>query len=671
MYRRSALAALSFALFLMPFAAFAQSPSASDSANAARMVVHLLDYLAKDYGGAVQGGKVLNEAEYAEQVEFAGTVQQNASAVPAIADSPALKSDLKRLGDLITAKAEPDAVSALARQLQRDVVSATGLPLVPSRWPDQAKAAQLFAANCASCHGAGGAGDGPAGTGLEPPPANFLDLDAMAALSPSAAFNTILLGVPGTGMISFQHLDKDDLWSLSAYVVSLRHRQGKFPPYGSEAGASAGDGRASEGGGGFSQADLERVSLSSDAALLGLLPGDAAQKARELSRLRLHSVDADRQDTLGAAIALLRGAADDYRGGRGSDAKQKALQAYLDGIEPVEPKLRANAGELVAELEARMTLVRSAIDAGEAHESVAAKVDSAIDFIGQARARLARKPDSALSTGLLAGTILFREGFEAALVIVAFLGVLRATGATRARRWIHGGWIAAVAVGVAGWFASGALSRLSGAHREYLEGGIALIAVAMLLYMGFWLHSKTNMRKWQEFISGSMRKALEGGGRVGLAGIAFIAVFREAFETVLFLRAISLDGGEGAGRAMGIGVALGSLLIVGLCWALVRFSRAVPVRQLFTVSSALMALLSVMLLGKGLHSLQETGAVPVTALPLQIRWDLLGVYPTLETLSAQIVLVAFVALLWGLARRDSAAPVPRGPSPSVKEGTPK
>jgi hypothetical protein len=150
-----------------------------------------------------------------------------------------------------------------------------------------------------------------------------------------------------------------------------------------------------------------------------------------------------------------------------------------------------------------------------------------------------------------------------------------------------------------------------------------------------------------------VRVAIDQKRLVGLAAVAFIAVFREALETVLFLRAIWAEGGDSAKAAMTIGIVGTTLLIIAGAWAVLQLSARIPVRKLFSVSAVLMAGLACILMGKGLHSLQETGALSVTAAPLHTHLDLLGIFPTWETLTAQLLVLGLTAGLWMWGRRPS------------------
>jgi high-affinity iron transporter len=405
---------------------------------------------------------------------------------------------------------------------------------------------------------------------------------------------------------------------------------------------------------------LAEVATKSDEDLQHDLGKD---RSSHLAVLRLSSGGGGPAGPLALARSKLDEALAEAQAGRSESARQSALAAYLECVEPVEARLRANAPSFVPELEQKMAAVRAAIDSGSPMPELEASVAQARQGLDQATALLSERPQSAWLTFLIAAGVLLREGFEAVLILIALLAVIRASGvanakkgepdpvARRAALWVHAGWLSALGLGFAAWFFSGWLMGISGANREMLEAVTSILAVAVLLYMGFWLHSRTELNRWNHFIHTQVRAALAGGNLIGIAAISFMAVFREAFETVLFLRAVWLDGGDETRMAMAAGV-FGSLgLILFFAWSLLRFSAKLPVRTLFSISSSLMALLSVILIGKGFHSLQETGSLSVTLFPLGLRSTWLGVFPTYETWIGQVVVLAVSAGLWAYGRK--------------------
>ncbi len=617
---------------------------ANEATESPRLLVHLLDYLAKDYGGAVVDGRVVNETEYREQIEFAREAVAMSTRLAETRDHRDIVEGIETLQGLIEHQLEPSDVAMFARQLELRVVDVSGIALAPDGWPNLARGGKLYRSNCIACHGERGFGDGPASAALKPRPANFLSEDIGSNITPFRAFNSIRVGVPGTGMAPWPAFSDRDAWDLAFYVTSL-HVDPSSPR------------------GTVSPDDLATAATQSDRELLLSLIGSLSDRRARIAALRLYSSDSagtlsqprpsEGANALATARSYLAQAEAAYARQDFDLAKRTAVLAYLEGVEPVEPRLRANDVAFVTEFEQKMAAVRSAIDARVSAVELEALNAAANRMIDAAEQRLAQPTAGPWVTFVLTAGILLREGFEAVLILIALLAVIRASGATRASWWVHGGWAAALGAGLLAWFFSGWVLVFSGAQREMLEGVTGLLAVAVLLYIGFWLHSRTEITRWRQFVEVQVMGMLKGGNLWGLAAIAFMAVFREAFETVLFMRAITLEGGATSVRAMALGVGASLVALFVLSWLLLKYSAKLPIRRIFTVSSALMVVLAVILAGKGLHAIQETGALAVTPTPWAWSSDVLGIYATWQTLFAQIVTVGLVIALWRLGSRPA------------------
>jgi high-affinity iron transporter len=609
---------------------FGHAPRARAADASPRAVVHLLDYIAQDYGGAVAGGRVINAEEFAEMQEFSNEALRAASEVPQLAADREIDAQLRLLGQLVDQRAGIAAVASQAARIKAAIIERTHLAVAPSRWPNLDDGRALYQRACAACHGAAGHGDGPVAATITPPPADFHDAARMLTLAPFHAFNTIRLGVPGTAMPAFGSLSEDDTWALAFYIVSLRYRPPAVPVAAPVAAPAI---------------PLDVAASESDEQLEKRLTAPGA-----LAAVRLYSSGHQAGDTLATAEALLDDADAAYRAARYGDARKSALAAYLDGVEPVEARVRALSPGTVAELERRTANVRRVIEQRRPAPEVSAAIAAARETVGQARTLLQAPPSSPWFVFSMAALIVLREAFEAVLIIVAILSALRGLGANHAARWVHAGWMAALIAGAVTWLAAESLLAASGVNRELLEAVTSLVAVAVLLYMGFWLHRRTGIAKWKAFIEQQVTSSLSSEKLAGLSVIAFFAVFREAIETVLFLFALSVDGGPDSRRFMAFGVLASLVCTILLAWALVRFSARLPLRTMFAVTAGVMMALSVVLAGKGLHALQEIGASTVTALPVPFRLDLLGLYPTIETILAQTLIAGLSVILWMRAR---------------------
>jgi high-affinity iron transporter len=191
------------------------------AASAPQTIVHILDYVSVDYSGAVEGGRIKSEDEYKEMLEFTTQVVEQIKALPPAAQLDRIERDARALAKLVSDKAAAEEVSQAAQALRRAMIAAYRLPVTPERAPDLARAATLYAQQCAACHGASGRGDGPAAQGMDPPPANFHDAQRMEKRDRYGLYNTITLGVSGTPMQPYGHLSEDERWGLAYYVASL------------------------------------------------------------------------------------------------------------------------------------------------------------------------------------------------------------------------------------------------------------------------------------------------------------------------------------------------------------------------------------------------------------------------------------------------------------------
>jgi high-affinity iron transporter len=214
------------------------------------------------------------------------------------------------------------------------------------------------------------------------------------------------------------------------------------------------------------------------------------------------------------------------------------------------------------------------------------------------------------------------------------------------------GWVAALVAGAATWWAAGRLVEMTGARREVVEGVSALVAAAILFYVSYWLVSKIEAARWQAFLGGRIREAATAGRLGALAGLVFVAVYREAFETVLFYQALAAQAGPAGARPLAAGIGAGLVLLAVIALAVFRFGSRMPMRRFFAASSVLLYALAVVLAGHGIAALQEAAWLPATLVPgPTIEW--LGVHPTLEGLAVQGALLlaaggAFVKLSGGL-----------------------
>jgi high-affinity iron transporter len=197
-----------------------------------------------------------------------------------------------------------------------------------------------------------------------------------------------------------------------------------------------------------------------------------------------------------------------------------------------------------------------------------------------------------------------------------------------------------LATGVATWGAATYLVTISGANRELTEGFGSLLAAVVLVSVGVWMHGKSQADAWQRYIREKLSRALSRQSAWFLFLLSFVVVYREVFETILFYAALWNSGSEAA--VLG-GAATAAATLALIAWAMLRYSRKLPIGTFFAVSAGLVAVLAVVLVGKGVAALQEAGLIGVAALQGAPRIEMLGLYGTLQTLGAQLAVIAVLA----------------------------
>lgn len=632
-------------LFSLTLPSIYNKSFAQDDKTLAETVVHLLSYVSMDYPGAVKNGEILDEQEYNEQVEF------SEQAFKLIQEGSFLKGKKKEkildqvqlLMERIDQKDSEAKISGLATQINDEIIKASGIQTAPKIWPSYANGRKLYEANCAQCHGINGKGDGSGAGGLNPAPSDFHDNELMENFSPYQAYNSIRLGVPGTAMISYSNtFNEVELWDLAFYIKSFRFQDAQNDSLILKTAFEEI----------MPKIELSDVAILTDNQLLSTLKSKSEDPETTLKALRLmEPSNQDALNSLPVAIDGLNKALKSYSEGNKTMARTQAISAYLEGIEPVEARLRSQDANFVIQLEEQMFNVRQAIEKEKGVEVVKAEVDKAISLIHQADEQMREHKLNYWLTFIIAASIFLREGVEAFLVLAVVLALIRSAGARKALPWLHGGWITAVLLGVAGWFLSDYIIQFGGKNREVMEGLVSLFAVVILLWAGFWLHSKTSASKWQYFIKHKIGGYLQKEKMFGLAAFSFMVVFREAFEVILFLQAINIDATPDTRSAIGLGVAAAVVCIALIAYAFLKYSKMIPVRQLFKYSSWLIVLLAVILVGKGIHALQESGWITINSIPSMFRLDWLGIYPTIETIIAQIGVVGLIVIAYLLNKK--------------------
>src|SRR5918992_3132680 len=335
-----------------------------------------------------------------------------------------------------------------------------------------------------------------------------------------------------------------------------------------------------------------------------------------------------------------------HKEGNYEEALLTSRSAYLDSYESVEIPLRPIDPDFTLEMEIKFAELRNLIQAQAPYEEAEAKVV-------EIRRGLDESERLVSGTGILAPTIafstsfsiIFREGLESALIIGAILTYLEASRNNRFKKHVYYGIMIAIGATAVTWFIAEFIIDISGASRELIEAIAGVSAVAVLFWVSFWVLNKIETKRWIEFVKAKVWKATTTGSIMVFVLLSFFTVYREGFETVLFYQAMLsfakyMEWYVVAGFALGLGVIIATAIVVR------KLGRRLPLKVLFALTMGIGAYMSIAFMGNAIREFQELGYISTTHLIGTVpRLDInlatmTGIHPTLETIIAQIILLA-------------------------------
>lgn len=282
--------------------------------------------------------------------------------------------------------------------------------------------------------------------------------------------------------------------------------------------------------------------------------------------------------------------------------------------------------------------------------------DKALKVIDRMIGYLSLLTDGNSSYGIMdVITVILREGLEALLVVIALLGFLKKSGQEDKKVWIHGG----VGIGIIVSIVLAVLVKILftsgtfGNNNFLISGWTGVFAAVMLIYVSYWLHSKSSITTRKNQIEDKSYKSLANGSLFSLGFLAFLAVFREGTETVLFyigmassIKLIDLF----------LGIALGFVILIIIAIFILKLGLRIPMKPFFLVSSMLVFYLGLKFTGMGINGLQLAGLLPATTWDALPTIPFLAVYPTWEGSIPQVLLVALavVVTLWNKSKKNNS-----------------
>ncbi|MBO3080096.1 FTR1 family iron permease [Mammaliicoccus sciuri] len=359
---------------------------------------------------------------------------------------------------------------------------------------------------------------------------------------------------------------------------------------------------------------------------------------------------------------------DDYHAGKKSDAKtsdqdvnilnehldtaikniknddlaksKQALQQFIIAWPNVESEISTRNGALYTKIEQKIPQY-----AGQLDEDNKDDIGSQLETLNQEIKSTISKTSYTFWDAAL---ILLREGVEALLIIMALLTVTRKSEQTKASKWIVAGSVIGIVLSIALAFIFKAIFENLGSTRELTEGLVGIGSVILMIIVGIWLHSKSSLDSWQNFINKNMDKAMSTGSIVTFGLVAFLSVFREGAETIIFYLGIV---GKISTWSLILGIIVASVILALIAIFFNQITKWIPIHRLFFIMSLFIFILAFKILGVSIHTLQILNIVPQHTINHLPFIDLIGFYPTYETLIPQLALVILVVIYYAMSKK--------------------
>jgi high-affinity iron transporter len=573
-----------------------------------KKIVMMLNIAAKEFEEGVKDGKVLIAPEYEESMVFIQQATNRFARIsPEISDPKkidVIENRFINLMNLVKDKVDSQVIWKKVNGINSELLTTFNIEInkIPITPVSLANGKRIFENNCAVCHGIKGNGDGPMARQFDPSPAVLSDPKLTGDKNTIAYdnFEVINVGIANTTMMGWAGvLTETQIWDVTYYLRTFSNVSLKLPPV--------------------------NVELASVEGSANVKEGLAEQVVNEAQGILENSLTAYKADQI-------------------EDAVELAFDAYL-AYEKIESNLITKDRDLGVSLESAFSRYRGEIKRNAPIDLVESLHKEIILDLSKGLVLL---KDKVGFTGMFfqSFSIIVREGFEAILIIAALIAFLIKSRNQARIKSIHIGVVVGILASFATAYIIHEILHLSMASQEVLEGWIMLIAVAVLFSVSYWLVSKIDNKRWQEYINKQMRGALSKGNAFTLGTVAFISVYREGFETVLFYKALFLYA-DGTTQGIIPGFLAGCVVLAGVFYLINTLGMRIPLKWFFGFTSVLLYYMAFTFMGRGIHELQMGEQISMTAANFLPSLSWLGMYPTWETFIAQAVLFgAFVFALF-------------------------
>ena len=570
-----------------------------------KKIVMMLNIAAKEFQEGVSDGKVVIDPEYKESKIFLQQATERYSRTSGEIENQEKATRINRhfseLSIMIEKKVDSQKVWEKVNHLNSQLITIFGIKInkVPVTPISLTNGKKIFEINCAKCHGLTGNGDGPEAKNHNPSPAVLSNPKLTGDKNTVAYdnFEVINVGIANTAMKSWTGiLSEAQIWDVTYYLRTFSNTNVQLPPANlksEEMGDKSGTEKADQ----------------------------VVNKIRELLSKSLNK----------------------FKNGENEEAADIAFDAYLN-YEKIESNIITRDKPLGLKLESAFGRYRGAIKEAALLENVE-KIQDEILLDLSKGLKLVKNEVSFSGLFIQSFSIIVREGFETILIIAALISFLRKSKNDAHVKNIHIGVIVGILASFLTAYAVHEVLQLNMASQELLEGWIMLVSVVILFSVSYWLVSNIDNKKWQQYINKKMHGALSQGNTFALSAVAFISVYREGFETVLFYKALFLYAGKTTGGILP-GFLTGCVMLAGIFYLVNYLGMRVPFKWFFGFTSVLLYYMAFIFLGRGIHELQMGEQFSMTAANFLPNISWLGMYPTWETFIGQAIL--FAAFIFAL-----------------------
>ena len=571
----------------------------------AKKIVMMLNISAKEFQDGVQEGEVVIPAEYEECQIFLNQASERfltiSNQIKDKKESETLIQQFSELDESIKNKVNPQIVWDTVNNINSKLMSSFGIeinksPITPISLENGKK---VFEKNCSTCHGLRGNGDGPIAKELDPRPAVLSDpkLTGDKETIPYDNFEVINVGIANTSMKPWADvLSEAQIWDVTYYIRTFSNEVVQLPPVNKE---------------------------------LMAMEGDASSEKAD--------------QVIAEVRKLLEESMVKFKQGQNEKAAEIAFDAYL-AYEEIESNITNKDKKLGVKLDSAFSRYRGEIKQKTSLKKVESLQKEVLVDLSKGLELL--KSDIGFKGLFIQSfSIIVREGFEAILIVAALIAFLKKSRNDARVKNIHIGVLIGILASFLTAYIIHEVLHISMASQEVLEGWIMLVTVVILFWVSYWLISNIDNKQWQKYINQKMSGALSQGNTFKLSAVAFISVYREGFETVLFYKALFLYAGKSNGGIIS-GFLTGCVVLALVFYLINHLGMRIPIKWFFGFTSVLLYYMAFIFMGRGIHELQMGEQLPMTPAGLLPNISWLGMYPTWETFIGQSILLA--AFIFGV-----------------------